>query len=243
MPDLTLESCAYRYRWRRALALRPTSLHLSPGRTVLLGPNGAGKSTLLGLAASALVPTAGSVTVDGVGSGERAYRRLVSWLPQAVAPVPGNTVREQVALHGWLKGQGRAEAWEAAGRAVDRVGLADLSSRRATALSGGQRARMGIAQALVHDAAVILLDEPTAALDPVQRALFVDLLADLDPGICVVVSTHDVHELDSVYDRVVVMDSGSVRFDGDMAAFLRPEADGAALAPVAAYAHRIGVSA
>lgn len=114
----------------------------------------------------------------------------------------------------------KASAWEGAAEALRIVNLVDQASQRAAKLSGGQKARMGLAQALVHKADVMLLDEPTAALDPDQKESFVALLGDISDGRTVVVSTHDIGDLEQTYDQVIVMDSGQIRFDGSPEEFL-----------------------
>ncbi|MEW1718616.1 ATP-binding cassette domain-containing protein [Streptomyces sp. NPDC093109] len=188
------------------------------GCTVLLGPNGAGKSTLLSLGASILQPAAGRVTFGRFDSSLRAdrkcYRRSIGWLPQNIQPVPGLTVREQAAYAGWLKGLSKREAWDRSSLALDRVRLADLAERRSHELSGGQLRRLGIAQTLVHEAEVVLLDEPTAGLDPVQRGVFRELVGGLSEMVHFVVSTHQTEDLADIYGTVVVFDRGSPVFQG-----------------------------
>jgi ABC-2 type transport system ATP-binding protein len=142
-------------------------------------------------------------------------------MPQHIRAVPGLLVREQVAYAGWLKGLGRRQAWLAAGEALARVGLTDLMSRKAVTLSGGQLRRVGLAQVFVHDAAILLLDEPTAGLDPAQRARFRTLLAAVPAEQPVVVSTHQVDDLSELFDTVVVLDDGAIRFYGSVSAFMR----------------------
>lgn len=211
--------------YRRGLpVLEGLSLSLGHGATVLLGPNGAGKSTLLGLAASALQPRSGHVRISGLDSRNRkdikAYRRKVAWLPQQIKPIPGLRVREQVAHAGWLKGMTRVDAWNSSKEALNKVGLADLSTRRSTELSGGQKRRLGIAQALVHSAEIVLMDEPTAGLDPMQRATFRDLVGKLCSTVAVVVSTHQTEDLADIYQSVVVLGQGRVRHQGTVDSFL-----------------------
>jgi ABC-2 type transport system ATP-binding protein len=235
--DIIVEGATYRYRRRGAPVLAGLDLTVPPGRTVLLGPNGAGKSTLLGATASALGLSGGSITVDGLRAGDRRhrsrYRRRIGWMPQAAPVASAVTVREHVALHGWLAGLGRADAWERSLTALRQADLTELGQRRATTLSGGQHARMGLAQALVHGADVLLLDEPAAALDPDQTAAFHELTAELADGRTIVVSTHDVGELATAYDHVVVLDAGQVRFAGSTREFVAG-ADGP-IPPVDAY--------
>ncbi|ROR38008.1 ATP-binding cassette domain-containing protein [Kitasatospora cineracea] len=215
--------CSFGYR-RGVRILDGLSLSLDAGCSVLLGPNGAGKSTLLGLVASALRPEAGHIELDGLDTRNkkdlRAYRRKVGWLPQQVRPVPGLRVREQAAYAGWLKGMSRSEAWERSQQAIEKVGLGPLSDRRSAELSGGQLRRLGIAQTLVHDAQLVLMDEPTAGLDPVQRGVFRELIGELKSFSSFVVSTHQTEDLAEIYDSVVLLDRGRVRHQGPIDSFL-----------------------
>jgi ABC-2 type transport system ATP-binding protein len=223
---LCIEHLSFAYR-RGGAVLDGLSLVIPAGRTVLLGPNGAGKSTLLALAADALPPRSGRVVLDSVGSprgraSRRAYRSRVAWLPQQISPFPGLTVREHVAYAGWLKGLSRQDAWRRAGSAMDVVDLGAKADLKATQLSGGQARRMGIAGALVHEAEVMLLDEPTAGLDPSQRERFRDILRRIAPEVAVVVSTHQTEDVHESYDRVVLLHDGRVPFEGTVRDFVGP---------------------
>lgn len=194
------------------------------GKTVLLGPNGAGKSTLLSLGANALPPSRGRICfhlLDAARRSDRAaYRRAVGWMPQHVRAVPGLTAQEQVAYAAWLKGLDRKNSWSAAAGALEQVGLTEVAGRKTATLSGGQLRRVGLAQVLVHNAEVLLLDEPTVGLDPAQRARFRELLAALPTELPVVVSTHQVDDLTELFDTVVVLEEGVIRFVGSVTAFM-----------------------
>ncbi|MEW5991249.1 MAG: ATP-binding cassette domain-containing protein [Chloroflexota bacterium] len=213
---------------------------LTPGRTVLLGPNGAGKTTLLALAATALTPERGTIEVDGLAANRRRdrakIRRCVGWMPQHAYAIPGLTSREQVAYSGWLKGLSRSDAWTGAAVALDRVGLTAERDRLASELSGGQRHRVGLAQLLVQDAEVLLLDEPTAGLDPAQRSSFRTLIHEVGEGRSLLASTHQVDDLDDLFDTAVVMDHGRMLFHGPVTAFLGLAPRGAAYRGESAYA-------
>ncbi|MFE9122216.1 ATP-binding cassette domain-containing protein [Streptomyces sp. NPDC007172] len=219
---LQLSGIDFRYG-RRSPLFTALDLTLDSPATVLLGPNGAGKSTLMSLAANHLRPHGGKITWRGrTASGRRdraAYVKAVAWLPQDIVAIPGLTVREQVAYAGWLKGMSKAAAWQASAEALARVGLGELADRRSHRLSGGQRRRMGLAGALAHRSELILLDEPTAGLDPTQRRVFRTLLEKLSSDVQVVVSTHQTEDLAESYSHVVVLDHGEVRFQGSIADF------------------------
>jgi ABC-type multidrug transport system ATPase subunit len=216
-------ACTFGYQ-RKSPVLTELDLKLPEGRTVLLGPNGAGKSTLLGLASSVLRPDNGQVLYGQLrssrGKDRAAYRARVGWMPQDIKPVPGLTVREQVAYVGWLKGLPRAEAWDRSAAALARVRLEPLGERPSHALSGGQLRRLGLAQTLVHKADVVLMDEPTAGLDPTQRKVFRDLITEVSANAHIIVSTHQTEDLTDIYENVVVFDAGQPRFMGSVPDFL-----------------------
>lgn len=220
---LHFQSCTFGYGRRARPVLDRLDLAFSPGHTVLLGPNGAGKSTLLSLGASATTPQSGRVqygTLDPANRKHaRDYRSKVSWLPQHPGFLPGMTCREHVAYVGWLKGMGERGAWHAAADAIERVGLTEKINNKVNTLSGGQQQRIAIAQALVHGAELLLLDEPTVGLDPHQRRRFLDLLVSLRGKVDVIVSTHDIGDLDESFDEVVVLEAGKPRFRGSVEEF------------------------
>ncbi|MFD8413222.1 ATP-binding cassette domain-containing protein [Streptomyces sp. NPDC059650] len=239
---LVLEGVSFRYG--RQVVFSDFGLVLDAPATVLLGPNGAGKSTLLGIAASQLRPGSGTVRLGRIRAERRslaAYRRKVAWIPQQITPVPGLTVREQVAYAGWLKGLTRSEAWEASAAAVDRVGLSTLADRRSNRVSGGQLRRIGIAGALGHRSELILMDEPTAGLDPTQRQMFRELVAELSATVQIVVSTHQTEDLADLYQQVVVLDGGTVRFRGSPQEFhaIAPDSPPGVARAEAAYARLV----
>ncbi|QLE70451.1 ATP-binding cassette domain-containing protein [Streptomyces rectiverticillatus] len=223
-----LDACTFAYGRRTPPVLDQLTYTVPEGLTVLLGPNGAGKSTLLKLAAGAVRPTAGHVSLGRLPSHSREYRQRVAWMPQAVTAMTGLTAREQVAYTGWLKGMNRSDAWEAARTALTRVELSARENTRTKHLSGGQLRRLGVASALVHDATVLLLDEPTAGLDPEQRRVFRDLVLGLaTANVRVLMSTHDVGDLDEEARHVTVLTDGHIMFTGTTADFLTHATDDA----------------
>jgi ABC-2 type transport system ATP-binding protein len=220
-----LEATVADFGYRRDRAcLVDVGVDLSIGRTVLLGPNGAGKTTLLKALAGA-VGYRGSLSLDGVPISPRArrseaYRRAVGWLPQRVIPFPNLTAHEHVAYVGWLKGMRMADARAGAEKALAMVGLSAETRQRASALSGGQTRRLGIASVLVHDARYLLLDEPTAGLDPRERDRLVEVLRAIEVDRAVLVSTHDTDTLIDQEARVHVLVDGRSRFVGRYSSFV-----------------------
>jgi ABC-type multidrug transport system ATPase subunit len=178
---------------------------------------------------------AGTVHLSGsdLTSASREYRRHVAWLPQRVPTSRQLTAREYVAYVAWLKGESRPDAWDRAKTALDQVGLAEQAGRKTARLSGGQLRRVGIACALAHDARVILLDEPTAGLDPHQRTVFRDVLREVAAKTPVLMSTHGLADLAHLAhladeaDTVTLLDGGRVLHHGGTRSFLdhaRPDA-------------------
>lgn len=224
---LSINGVSFRYRHglRSRLVFDHLSLRLDQPVTLLLGPNGAGKSTLMRLIAGELRPTGGSVSFAGIGSTGRGgsrkrYRELIGHVPQRSWIISGLTVREHVAYAGWLKGQSKGDAWDRARRALGVVGLLDQAGNKASRLSGGQQRRLSIAQALVHDARLLVMDEPAAGLDPDQRASLRQIVAGLAESVQLVISTHQTDDLPELANDVVLLDRGSVRWVGDTADFL-----------------------
>jgi ABC-2 type transport system ATP-binding protein len=221
------------------------SWELPRGRTVLLGPNGAGKTTLLSLAATTLQPQRGTIRLGSLSArhDRTAWRGEIALMAQGQQPVPGFTALEQVAYAAWLQGVQVRQATSAALAALDRVGLAAEKDQLAASLSGGQLRRVALAQALVRPARVMLLDEPTAGLDPAQRSRFRELIAGLDHDVAVLVSTHQVDDLTELFDTVVVLDHAQVRFEGSTAAFMELAPKGSSRPAEAAYLTLVGAEA
>ncbi|MEU0948090.1 ABC transporter ATP-binding protein [Streptomyces canus] len=203
---------------RKRMAVDGLDLSLGTGVHGLLGPNGAGKTTLIRALATLLRLAGGTLELlgDSVGglSEHRALRRRIGYLPQEFGYYKRFTVREFVEYMAWLKELPKADIPAAVQRAVERVGLADRADERMKALSAGMVRRAGIAQAIVNDPAVLLLDEPTVGLDPAQRLRFRELLQELGTDTCVVVSTHLVEDVAAACTDVVLLAEGRLVFQG-----------------------------
>jgi len=199
--------------------LRDLELTLEPGITGILGPNGAGKTTLLRILSTALAPSKGSVQVDAWDTstphGRTEARRRLGYLPQEVGYYPRFTVFELVDYIAILKElDDRSDRHLRVRAAIDAVGLSEVASKKIRNLSGGMRRRVGIAQAIVADPELLLLDEPTGGLDPEQRMRFRQLITGLSADRTVVLSTHLVEDIAAVCMNVVVLWQGQVLFQG-----------------------------
>lgn len=213
-----VEATGLRLRAGRRMAVDGLDLTLGDGVHGLLGPNGAGKTTLVRALATVLRPTEGSLRLLGHDvdrdRGLRALRRQIGYLPQEFGFYRRFTVREFVEYMAWLKEVPAGAIPGAVQRAIERVGLTDRADHRMRTLSGGMVRRAGIAQAIVNDPRILLLDEPTAGLDPEQRVQFRALLRDLAADTCILVSTHLVDDVAATCTDVMLIDEGRLVFNG-----------------------------
>ncbi|MFD3473967.1 ABC transporter ATP-binding protein [Streptomyces sp. NPDC058695] len=218
MSTIRVTGLTVRHRKTPAPALDGVDLGFGPGVHGLLGPNGAGKTSLIRVLATVAEPTGGRVEMLGGDlrkPRERSTaRRKLGYLPQHFGYYPGFTVREFVAYVAWLKEMPAALTPDAVERAVERVGLTDRIDAKIKNLSGGMVRRVGIAQAIVNDPLVLLLDEPTAGLDPEQRVEFRSLLRELGLGATVIVSTHLVEDVAAACSQVTLIETGRIAYRG-----------------------------
>jgi ABC-2 type transport system ATP-binding protein len=217
-------------KYGRTHALREVDLVLQPGVTGLLGPNGAGKTTLLRILATVLAPSEGRVQVLDLDPSDPAQRtevrRRLGYLPQELGFPSGFTAFAFVDYLAVLKEWTSADARHAEVRRVlDLVGLADKAAKKVKTLSGGQRRRLALAQALIGQPALMLLDEPTTGLDPEQRASLRGVLAEAARTSTVLLSTHQTEDVAALCERVVVLDAGRICFNGTVRELLA-RADG-----------------
>ena len=233
----------------RTAALSDVDLALAPGITGLLGPNGAGKTTMLRILATALAADSGSVQILGedptTPAGRVAVRRRLGYVPQETGFPRGFTafafVDYMAILKEWTELSARHDEVR---RVIDLVGLSDVATKRVSALSGGQRRRVVLAQAMLGSPDLLVLDEPTAGLDPAQRGRLRDVLGRAGESATVVISTHQTEDVAALCERVVVLDGGQVLFDGTVADMIG-QADGRVWMaserdPAAQYSWRMG---
>ncbi|WP_298727345.1 ABC transporter ATP-binding protein [uncultured Ferrovibrio sp.] len=208
-------------RYGQLEAVRGVSFALPPGETVaLVGHNGAGKTTLMKLMLGLIHPSRGSIQILGENpaAGEFAARRRLGYLPENVSFNAGLTGRELLSFYARLKG----DSPERALQLLDRVGLAAAASRRVGTYSKGMRQRLGLAQALIGEPALLLLDEPTTGLDPALRQSFYEIVQELrDRGATVILSSHALTELEERTDRVIIMNRGLMVANGSLDALRR----------------------
>ncbi len=202
----------------RTQAVAGVSLQTGPGVFGLLGPNGAGKTTLLRTMATVIPPTSGTLRLLGRDPGAYAprkqIRRRLGYLPQALGYYPGFTVAEFVEYFALLKDMPPARVPGAVATAIERVSLGSKARAKLRGLSGGMLRRVGIAQAIVNEPELLLLDEPTAGLDPEQRVQFRELLRDFGKQATVIVSTHLVEDVGAACTEVALMNEGKIVFHG-----------------------------
>jgi ABC-2 type transport system ATP-binding protein len=213
VPTVSVNAVAKWYG--NVVAVNDVTFGLAPGVTGLLGPNGAGKSTLLHLIAGLLRPSAGSVTVDGRSTfGDPAIYRRVGLVPEREAIFPYLTAREFVRLSAQLQGLPLGSG--AVDRALERVELSMSADRELATYSKGMRQRAKVAAALVHDPAVLVLDEPFNGMDPRQRLHMMALLREFaDAGRVILFSSHILEEVERVAERVLVVVAGRLAASGD----------------------------
>ena len=203
-------------------ALKDLSLDLrTPSLIGLLGPNGAGKSTLMKLLVAALLPTAGTIRVNGspLDKAERQLKSQLGYLPQDFGLFDELTVYQFLDYMAALKGLNRPK--DEIQRVLKAVNLEEKAKSRIRTLSGGQRQRVGIAQALLGDPAFLVFDEPTVGLDPEERIHFRNLFSQTAQERLVLLSTHIIEDVQSVCDQLVVIDRGSVLFSGTPAQLIQ----------------------
>jgi ABC-type multidrug transport system ATPase subunit len=200
------------------MAVDGLDLKLGHGVHGLLGPNGAGKTTLVRALATVVRPAHGTLSLLGRAVNGRVdlrdLRRRIGYLPQEFGFYKKFTVREFVEYLAWLKEMPGRDIPGAVQRAIDKVRLTDRADHRMKTLSGGMVRRAGIAQAIVNDPEILLLDEPTAGLDPDQRMEFRALLRELSTDVCVLVSTHLVEDVMAACTDVTLIDEGRLVFEG-----------------------------
>lgn len=206
-------------------ALQGVDLSVPPGLYGLLGPNGAGKSSLMRTLATLQQPDAGAVQLDGVDvlTASDHLRQRLGYLPQHIGAYPGVSGRSLLERFAWLKGRGDARERRAeVDTLLDKVNLQDAAHRAVATYSGGMLRRFGIALALIGQPRLLIVDEPTAGLDPAERNRFHRVLADVAEGAVVLLSTHIVEDVENLCGRLAILAGGRVVSEGTPAELAAP---------------------
>lgn len=223
---IVVENLSFSRQGRRVL--NGLNFTIAPGVTALLGHNGAGKSTLFSILATVFKPSQGTIYLRS-GNQEiksrqqvKSYRKHIALVPQHYTPVPGLTVEEHIRYVSWLASNPAQQSQALTQKAIALTRLQDLAQRKATELSGGETQRLALAGALATGATVLLLDEPTAGLDPSHKNGINQLISAIGQDHAVLVATHDLYQFDEIYQRVLALSCGNLTFSGSTREFLDP---------------------
>ena len=208
-------------QYKNKIAVDRFSAALHTGVTGLLGANGAGKTTLMRMICGVITPTGGEITYNGIPVSEERCRSVLGYLPQEFGCYPEFSGRDFLLYFAALKGIPKNEAIIRSEELLETVGLAEVSRKKVRTYSGGMKQRLGIAQALLNRPQVLILDEPTAGLDPMERVRFRELIREIGKSSIVLLSTHIVSDVEHIADHILMMKDGQLLWQGEW-----KEADG-----------------
>ena len=207
-------------QYQNKIAVDRISLRLGKGVYGLLGANGAGKTTLMRMLCGILKPTGGTVTFNGMDVSQEEYRAVLGYLPQDFGYYPDFTGLDFLLYMASLKGLPKNTAKRKAMELLKLVNLTDSAKKKIRTYSGGMKQRLGIAQALLNNPQILILDEPTAGLDPKERVKFRNLIAELGKESIVILSTHIISDIEHIADVVLMLKDGQLiyqdKWDGEM---------------------------
>lgn len=207
-------------------ALNSLDLVILNGMFGILGRNGSGKSTLMNIIATILQPSKGTVTINGIEiKNSQKIRQMIGYLPQDFDFYPNMKVSEVLYYLGFLSKINQKDFDKYVDLILRKVNLIDYKNKKVKSLSGGMKKRLGIAQAILHDPKVIIVDEPTAGLDPEERVRLRNLLSDLAENKIVIISTHIVSDIESTCNRIAILDKGSLVYKGDIPSLIQQSDD------------------
>ncbi len=201
-------------QFQNKIAVDRISLRLHSGVFGLLGTNGAGKTTLMRMLCGILQPTGGTIAFDGMDVREEGYRAVLGYLPQDFGYYREFTAMDFLLYMAALKGLPKKSAKRRANELLELVGLQDMGRKKIKTFSGGMKQRLGIAQALLNNPKLLILDEPTAGLDPKERVRFRNLIGQLGKDSIVLLSTHIVSDIEHIADEVLMMKDGNLIYHG-----------------------------
>ncbi len=219
--DISIEMKRLTKNYGKKQALSEVSLSIGPGMFGLLGPNGAGKTTLMKILTALLEKTGGEVTVCGVPIEDgRQIRNMTGYLPQDFSMYGNMSAYEALDYLALLSGMNKAERRAKVPEMLEKVNLSEKQKTKVRSMSGGMKRRLGIAQAIIHDPKVIIVDEPTAGLDPEERVRFRNLLCEIAKDRIVLLSTHIVGDIEATCEKIAVLNQGRICFDGKVTELL-----------------------
>lgn len=201
-------------QYKNSIAVDGVSLKLNNGVYGLLGANGAGKTTLMRMICGILKPTSGTISFDGTDVSKEEYRSILGYLPQDFGYYPEFSGMDFLLYMAALKGIPKSQARKKANELLQLVSLQDAAKKKIKIYSGGMKQRLGIAQALLNDPKLLVLDEPTAGLDPKERVRFRNLIESRGRNSIVLLSTHIVSDIEHIADDVLMMKSGRLIYNG-----------------------------
>lgn len=201
-------------QYKNKIAVDRVSVTLEQGVVGLLGANGAGKTTLIRMICGILEPSSGTVSFNGVNAGREEYRAMLGYLPQDFGYYPEFTARDFLLYFAALKGIPKRQARQRTDELLELVTLQDVAKKKIKTFSGGMKQRLGIAQALLNHPKLLVMDEPTAGLDPKERVKFRNILDTLGEESLVLLSTHIVSDVEHIADEVLMMKDGQLIFKG-----------------------------
>lgn len=201
-------------QYENKIAVDRISLQLTNGVYGLLGANGAGKTTFMRMLCGVLKPTSGAINFNGFDVSSEEYRSELGYLPQDFGYYPEFSGLDFLLYMASLKGLKKAEAKRKAKQLLKLVSLSDVARKKISTYSGGMKQRLGIAQALLNDPKIIILDEPTAGLDPKERVRFRNLIKELGKNSIVLLSTHIVSDIEHIANTVLMMKAGQIIYNG-----------------------------
>lgn len=199
--------------YKDKVAVNEVCLRLEKGINGLLGANGAGKTTLMRMLCGTLTPTSGSISLDGLDVSSEDYRAVLGYLPQDFGYYPNFSGTDFLLYLAALKGLSKFHAKRKATELLELVGLENVGKKKIKTYSGGMKQRLGIAQALLNDPWLLVVDEPTAGLDPQERVRFRNLITELGKDTIVLLSTHIVSDVETIADHILMMSNGTMIFD------------------------------
>ena len=216
--DISIKIEGLNQYYGRKQALKDVNLYIKTGMFGLLGRNGAGKTTLMKVLATLLKKSEGNVSICGIPVEDaREIRRIVGYLPQEFSMYPNMTVYEAMDYLGVLSGMDQKSRKQKIPKLLYKVNLQEDQKQKVKVLSGGMKRRLGIAQAILHDPKILIVDEPTAGLDPEERVRFRNLLCEIAKDRIVILSTHIVGDIEATCEDIAVLDEGSLIYQGTAA--------------------------